>query len=532
MTGTAAAPLKSPNWSGPAISLLAIFWALSIGVVLASGFFQKEFFNPDIVIPFFGIIAVGEFLYALLILFFERWSNSHRLWWILYLLNVALITAIMISVHWNQSMFFMMFLVNIVSAGLTLKSRGSYIVSLASVVGFNLAVLLSPQTKLISYLFTLIINNGALLVVGYLSGQLNDYLETLGLRLDLVTRDLRNMKNLHELILSRIPSGVLTVDSSGLLVQGNDRAREILTDSVFSQPEAWSRFQRELQRSEPNSTGQIEFSWKADEERKTIIRCQKAQTRFDEAEDVADIYVIEDVTQIREIEEVLKNKEKLAAIGSLAAGIAHEIRNPLASISGSVQLLSAQAGTEEDKKLFNIVIRETDRLNILIGEFLDYAKPLPKPTDRISLTGLVLDVLELVSYNKKLRTDVTQERLIDPQEIFILGYKDKLKQAFLNIIINAYQAMEKSDKAHLKIQIERDQGLAVIKFKDSGCGMKEETRRRIFEPFYTTKSQGTGLGLAVTHKIFEGHGASIMVESEVGLGTEFVIKIKEADKLI
>lgn len=532
MNGVTVETMNKPNWSGPAIGLLAVFWALCIGIVIASSFFQREFFNPEIMVPFFAVVATSELIYSLLILFFDRWKNKQSIWWILYSVNSVLITTIMVKVHWNQSMFFMLYLVNIVSAGLTLKSRGSYIISLLSLIGFNFAVVVSPQVKLLSYIFTLVINNSALVLVSYLSGQLNDYLDNLGLKLDVVSRDLRKMKNLHELILSYIPSGVLTVDSSGELVQGNEKVRQILSEGVFSHSEEWVRFRRELEASSLNATGQREFLWKSNEEKKLILRCQKASANFENSDEAADIYVIEDVTQIREIEEDLKNKEKLAAIGSLAAGIAHEIRNPLASISGSVQLLSAQAGNEEDKKLFNIVIRETDRLNILIGEFLDYAKPLPRPTDRISLTAIITEVLELVSYNKKLRPDVIQEHVVDPSEIFILGYKDKLKQAFLNIIINAYQAMEKVEKPHLRIQVGRDQGWAVLKFRDSGCGMKEETRRRIFEPFYTTKSQGTGLGLAVTHKIFEGHGASIMVESEVGLGTEFVIKIKEADRLI
>lgn len=531
MSQTSAPTVQRENWSGPAVSLLTVFWALCIAIVITAGFFQKEFFNPEIAIPFFAVIAIGEFLYSLMILWFEHWNAKKVLWWLLFSINALLITGVMVKVHWNQSMFFLMYLVNIVAAGLTLKSRGSYIIGLVSVIGFNFAVLLSPQAKLLNYLFTLVVNNSALLLVAYLSGQLNDYLDNLGLRLDVVTRDLRQMKNLNELILGKIPSGVLTLDMNGNLVQGNESARRILTASVFEDLQEWSRFKLELQKSLRNRSGASEFIWRPSPEAKRIIRCQQAPIQFEDSPAVADVYVIEDVTEMREIEDVLKNQEKLAAIGKLAAGIAHEIRNPLASISGSVQLLSSQAGTEEDKKLFNIVIRETDRLNLLISEFLDYAKPLPKPTDRISLTALVHEVLELISYNKKLRTDVVQERHLDGEQVFILGYKDKLKQAFLNIIINAYQAMEKVERPSLRIQIERDNGLAILRIKDSGSGMSEETRRRIFEPFYTTKSQGTGLGLAVTHKIFEGHGASIIVESEEGKGTEFVIKIKEADKL-
>ncbi len=528
-----AATVETPqgnNWSWPAINILAVFWGVCAGIMILSGLLQKEFFNPEIVLPFFAIVAVGEFFYSLILFFFDRWKNNDLVWWALFLLNTVLISAIMITVHWNQSMFFLMYLVNIIASGLTLKSRGSYLIGLLSIIGFDFAVLIAPQAKLVSYIFSLVVNNSALILVSYLSGQLSDYLESLGIRLDRAHRDLKNMKNLHELILGSIPSGVITVDQRGQLVQGNQRAREILNQGVFNDPIVWEQVRSRLQNSNKNTLGQIEIIWENEFQRKKIIRCQKAQVHFEEGVDTADLFVLEDVTELRELEEVLKNQEKLAAIGKLAAGIAHEIRNPLASISGSVQLLSTQAGTDEDKKLFNIVIRETDRLNLLISEFLDYAKPLPKPTDRVSLTSLMGEVLELISYNKKLRTDIKLERLWEG-EVFILGYKDKLKQAFLNIIINAYQAMDKAENPSLKVSIERDKGLAILRIRDSGCGMKEETRRRIFEPFYTTKSQGTGLGLAVTHKVFEGHGGSIMVESEEGKGTEFVIKIKEADKL-
>lgn len=521
---------RANNWSWPALNILTVFWGVCVGIMILSGLFQKEFFNPEIVLPFFTVVAISEFFYSLILFFFDDWKNNRFVWWSLFIINTLLITAVMVSVHWNQSMFFLMYLVNVIASGLTLKSRGSYLIGLLSVIGFDFAVLISPQAKLVSYIFSLVVNNSALVLVAYLSGQLSDYLETLGIRLDLAHRDLRNMKNLHEMILGNIPSGVITIDQQGQLIQGNQRAREILKEEVFSDSLVWKQLWTKLQNSHKNSLGQIEIIWEGDIARKKIIRCQRALMHFELGTDNAEIFVLEDVTELRELEDILKNQEKLAAIGKLAAGIAHEIRNPLASISGSVQLLSSQAGTEEDKKLFNIVIRETDRLNLLISEFLDYAKPLPKPTDRLSLTALIIEVLELISYNKKLRTDVKLERQLE-NDVLILGYKDKLKQAFLNIIINAYQAMDKTENPSLKITIERERGLAVLRVRDSGCGMKEETRRRIFEPFYTTKSQGTGLGLAVTHKIFEGHGASIIVESEEGKGTEFVIKIKEADKL-
>lgn len=514
------------NWTWHSVSMLTIFWFVSVSVVIISGFFQKEFFNPEALIPFFSITILVSIFLSISILFYDYYKKINIFWWGLYLGNALLISLILVKVSWNQTLFFFLYLINILASGLSLKSKGSYLVGLISLIGYNFSILISPQNKLFFYISSIVVNNCSLILVSYLSGQLSDYLETLGLRLDIAHRDIRKIKNIHELILSHIPSGVLTVDSQGHLLQWNPQAEAILSKSTLATRELWDSFYTRLCHINKNELGVIEFSINRDSDLPKIIRLQRALFRFSDTNEQSEVFVIDDVTRLREIEENLRNQEKLAAIGKLAAGIAHEIRNPLASISGSVQMLSVQAGTEEDKKLFNIVIRETDRLNLLITEFLDYAKPLPPPTDVVKVKALLVEVMELLQFNKKLSTKVKLECQW-PDEFMILGYKDKLKQAFLNIIINAYQALEQINDPLFLLRLSREDDQVVVRFKDNGCGMKEETRKRIFEPFFTTKAKGTGLGLAVTHKIFEAHGASIIVESKEGLGTEFVIKIKE-----
>lgn len=525
-----ATETSKQNWSWHALSLLTVFWFVSVAVVVVSGFFQKEFFNPEVLIPFFAVGALGSILLSFLAFFYDYFKKKDVFWWILYVLNSLLISAILVKINWNQSLFFFLYLINIIAAGLTLKSRGSYLVGLISLIGYNFAILSSPQMKLYFYVTAIVVNNVSLLLVSYLAGQLSEYFETLGIRLDLVQQDIRKIKNLHELVLSHIPSGVLTIDSKGHLMQWNQKAREILPNPVFEEKEVWSKLYQRLSHQTRNERGYIELRVDDAADSSKVLRSQKAEIKFSDLEEKVEIFVLEDVTRLREIEENLRNQEKLAAIGKLAAGIAHEIRNPLASISGSVQLLSAQAGNEEDKRLFHIVIKETDRLNQLITEFLDYAKPLPPPSDVVKLVPLIQEVIELLQFNQKLRTDVKLDFLWQ-EEVQILGYKDKLKQAFLNILINAYQAFEKTLSPILTLRLDREADHVLIRIKDNGSGMKEETRKRIFEPFYTTKSKGTGLGLAVTHKVFESHGASIIVESEEGQGTEFVIKIKECSNL-
>ncbi len=399
------------NWTWHSVSLLVIFWCVSVFVVVISGFFQKEFFNPEVLIPFLTVGAIGSIVLSLVTFFYEYYKRFHLFWWALYLFNSFLISVLLIKINWNQSLFFFLYLINIVATGLTLKSKGSYLVGLLSLIGYNFAILTSAENKLFIYLTTIVVNNVSLILVSYLSGELSEYFEALGIRLDLAHRDIRKIKNLHELILSNIPSGVLTVDLEGNLIQWTERSKDILSSAIFDNKEEWAHFYTKMKYHPRNELGLTEFAVGEESNNKKILRSQRAEIKFVDSDEKVEIFVLDDVTRLREVEENLRNQDKLAAVGKLAAGIAHEIRNPLASISGSVQMLSRQAGNEEDKKLFNIVIKETDRLNLLITEFLDYAKPFPIPADAVRLIPLIDEVLELVKMNQKLRSDVKVECL-------------------------------------------------------------------------------------------------------------------------
>jgi two-component system sensor histidine kinase PilS (NtrC family) len=245
------------------------------------------------------------------------------------------------------------------------------------------------------------------------------------------------------------------------------------------------------------------------------------------SEDTLSGYIItfQDLTKVRRLEHSVRQSEKMAAVGQLAAGIAHEIRNPLASISGSIQLLgtSLTSRQEEEQRLMKIVLREIDRLNNLITEFLDFVRPDQLKDDPVDLNGLAREVLEMMKFNKALRPDVKQT--VDFKAAReIGGDRNKLKQALMNIIINAYQAMNEGEAPEIEVStVDRDNSV-VLKIRDHGCGIDEVGLRRIFEPFHTTKPKGTGLGLAVTHKIIENHGGRVFVESTKGVGTEFTLE--------
>lgn len=234
------------------------------------------------------------------------------------------------------------------------------------------------------------------------------------------------------------------------------------------------------------------------------------------------LYLVKDVTDLRVLESQLKQNEKLAAVGTLAAGIAHEIRNPLAGISGSIQMLSQDSTDPTQKKLMDIVLREIDRLNLLITEFLDYAKPASPPDSEVNLAKVIEEVVSSLKAHPDLPAGFQWQ--VELNRAVILGITEKLKQALLNIFLNAIQALKNSKAPQIAIRLTEHDSYATLSIKDTGLGMSEENRKKMFEPFHTTKPKGTGLGLAVTHKILELHKGQIEVKSEINVGTEFIIK--------
>ncbi len=252
---------------------------------------------------------------------------------------------------------------------------------------------------------------------------------------------------------------------------------------------------------------------------------QVDRTRYYD-EDIAaelSVFLLKDVTELRQLENELKQKDKLATIGQLAAGIAHEIRNPLAGISGSIQLLSQDEEKidPDQKKLMKIVLKEIDRLNNLITEFLDYAKPEKKP-DQTNLKELIDEISHILKSHPEAKASLQWKLDISSQKI--KGFSEKLKQAFLNILINSLQAVKEVADPVIAISLTNDGKNVILSIKDNGSGISAETQKRMFDPFHTTKPKGTGLGLAITHKILDAHTAVILVSSEVGKGTEFKIK--------
>ncbi len=226
----------------------------------------------------------------------------------------------------------------------------------------------------------------------------------------------------------------------------------------------------------------------------------------------------------------MKRADRLAAVGKMAAGIAHEIRNPLASISGSIEMLKDEMeNSASNRELTGIILREVGRLNSLIEDFLLFARPMSPGKERIHLNGLMEEILSMVAHSPDFHTRIRLEtRFRD--ELFVEGDPHQIRQVFWNLFLNALQAMPEGGELRVELRKKAAPGFpprgpaqGEISISDTGIGIGEEEMGKIFDPFFTTKERGTGLGLSIVHSILESYGGKITVKSQKGEGTVFTV---------
>jgi signal transduction histidine kinase len=226
-----------------------------------------------------------------------------------------------------------------------------------------------------------------------------------------------------------------------------------------------------------------------------------------------------DITMQELLEEQIRQSEKLAVIGELAAGTAHEIRNPLTSVKGFIQLLDRKYENDApEKEYFRIVLSELNRVNDIIREFLLLSKPTDPNLRRIDVNSVMEDIRTLMTSDALLHNIDLQFRLSEIPAICEVDV-EQIKQVFINLIRNAFEATGLNGRLVITINVGAEE--CEISFTDNGPGIPKEAIPRIFEPFYTTKPEGTGLGLTVSYRIIQHHGGTILVESEEGKGTTF-----------
>jgi two-component system, NtrC family, sensor histidine kinase PilS len=344
--------------------------------------------------------------------------------------------------------------------------------------------------------------------------------------------DYEELERLNSSIVSNLDSGLVTLNIEGKIRVFNRYATEL---TGTTQEDAYDRLLKEVipafsanSRSESFiRRGEVEYQ---DPLGSAMILGFKTTPLFDKEGNRAGIIVaLQDITKLKSMEAELKKSDRLAAIGELSARIAHEIRNPLASISGSVQLIAQGDRVDvNDKKLLEIVLRETDRLNELIRDFLAYARPTPPLKMPILLKQFLSDLAALLCTDPRFSQVTVVNDYRD--DITIEVDRDQFQQVFWNLLVNAAEAMPSGGEIRVAAEhlSGEDAGMQPgdvmkIAVADTGKGMAKEEIRRVFEPFFTTKPAGSGLGLATVYRIVESHAGIIRVDSTIGSGTTFTI---------
>lgn len=505
-------------------------------IILGFQALQPEFVNADVLFPVYILMGVAFTIQSIYLIYFDRALNSWPVTAFLFFFESAFITGLIYFTGVNQSIFLFLYLVNIILCGFVFQRRGANVLAMWTSFLFSFLMIMGPELKGQALFFAVGLNNVAFFAVAGLAGYLSEQLDFMGRSLEAQGKDLRALRNLQAIIVDNMATGLITVDEDGVCLQANQAAFEILD------PVPREIVGRQIDQVVPGALAKLK-------EASTQIEAGDRSARFDwihqnpmqgrqtleivvsrlpqESELRGYIVTFHDLTRVRRLEFAMRQSEKMAAVGQLAAGIAHEIRNPLASMSGSLQLLDSTFTSDnaEEKKLMRIALREIDRLNNLITEFLDFVRPEVLKEDPVDINQVLRDVLEMAKLNGSLRKDIQQ--VVDLQAArSIPGHRDKLKQALLNIIMNAYQSMNESADPAIEVTTRDRDDAVVVTIKDRGCGIDAVGLRRIFEPFHTTKPKGTGLGLAITHKIIENHQGRIYVESTKGVGTEFTLEFK------
>jgi two-component system sensor histidine kinase PilS (NtrC family) len=374
----------------------------------------------------------------------------------------------------------------------------------------------------------------AFLVVGLLSARLAERQSRSDVRLAAATQSLANLRALHERIVASIRSGLVTTDLDGRIFTFNVAAQDI------------TGYQEETIRGHDAS---ILFGEMKEHIAVTLSALKKGERspRFEtncltsegmrlrlgysisplssEAGDTTGIVItFQDLTQVRSLEETSRRQDRLAAIGRMAASIAHEIRNPLAAMRGSIQMLHAETDSDSSQaQLMEIILRESDRLNRIITDFLSYARPRSLIQARVDVGDLLHQTFALMQHSPEIKSNQNIVEELPDEPLFAEADEGQLKQVFWNLARNALQAMPQGGTLRATLEQNSHDRLR-ISFADTGRGMSPDQVEHLFEPFSSTTG-GTGLGLSIVYQIIRDHGGTINVRSLVGQGTTITVEL-------
>ncbi len=529
------------------IQTLIIGRLLVIFLLLVASWFYSSGGNLKLSVDNFpqGLFLVFLISVGLTIVYFFVLRLNKNFTWqvrIQFLLDVLLITWLVWRTGDLASPFIMLYIVSISIASMFLTARetilmASFCVFLFTVLSVGVAFSLyrfgtppdlSKTIQIIGF------NDIAIFVVGLLAARLSER-HASGEKLKETAKTLANLRVLHERIVESIRSGLITTDLEGNIYTFNATAAEI---TGFTADEMRGRSVYTLfgdiqlpigEALEATETGDQPPRFETDvitpEDFAVRVGYGVSPLYSEDGETTGLIITFQDLTEIRSIEETGRRKDRLAAVGRVAAGLAHEIRNPLGAMRGAIQVLQSQTPPESAQAdLMEIILRESDRLNKIITNFLTYARPRVGNFSEFDVRESIEDTFTLLKHSPDIGDNHVLEAVLPEKPVLISADPTQLKQIFWNLARNAIQAMP--DGGNLRITLERIGNTRIrILFEDTGSGMSPERVEQLFEPFSTSTTGGTGLGLSIVYQIIRDHSGSINVRSREGEGTTITIEL-------
>jgi two-component system sensor histidine kinase PilS (NtrC family) len=447
-----------------------------------------------------------------------------------------------------DSPFSFLYLVSIITASMLLYRRGGLLSASGAVILYGVlgdlmyyrVIPMPEQSWFVPTEWTssrlylnMATNFAGFYATALLTSFLSEKLQKTSKELDANRQNLAELRALNQNVVESIPSGLITLSPGGIATFINPAGCFILrqdAQTIVGRPIAELGFYEDGEWEEFRGTltgGAVIRREKNDvvigDELRTI---GFAVTPLNTIEGAASGYtlIFQDLTDMKTLEAELRLKDRMAAVGELSAGIAHEIRNPLAAIAGSVQVLKKSAALNpQEQRLMSIILKESERLNKSIADFLRFVKPQEKRPAEFDIAASLGETLDLLRNSAEVTATIAIEDEIVPPSYTIVGDSDQIRQVFWNVARNAVQAMPNGGTLRVTTAIAGDHYNIV--FSDNGRGMNDADQRRLFQPFRTNFPSGTGLGMAISYRIVQEHGGRIEVVSHEGAGTSITVSL-------
>ena len=533
--------------------LFATFLLIASAVVQWRAYLS---FSSTTILSLYILTGIIYFLTVCYAVVLTRLKDLRLFGYIQLVLDAVFVTALIYVTGGIESTFSFLYILTIINAAIMLYRRGGMLIASASSIlygalldlqYFGIVYPFSPRPSAIIsytsgyYFYTILMNISAFYIVAFLSSYLAEELRRSSAKLQAKQYDLDQLELLNRNIVQSINTGIITLDNS-LKVTYVNRAAENISGlksqemegreigDIFPEIMTFLRPRVPSRDAQTTKPSRDEFRFRRRDGATIHLGFSQSALKDPHGREFGVILIFQDLTELRRMEEQVRRMDRLAVVGELAAGIAHEIKNPLASLSGSIQVLRDELHLEPvHRRLMEIVLREAERLNALVYEFLLFSKPAKAVEGSVDVNQVVNDTLVVLQNSSEMAKTIEIRKILT-NDLRIRIDPQQLQQVIWNLMLNAVQEMKGGGTLAIATAVhwgtdgsEGEKRFGRISISDTGPGIPPENQDKIFDPFFTSKETGTGLGLTIVHRIVENYHGKIFLRSDHQNGTTFVL---------